>query len=71
MIFVIIYRYVLRFAEINVFLFFFILFITFAHPPYKGPLFPYTTEIHIYIEEVERKRLGRGVGLQLPAVSFS
>jgi hypothetical protein len=26
---------------------------------------------YIYIEEVERKRLGRGVGLQLPAVSFS
>jgi hypothetical protein len=28
------------------------------------------TEIHIYKEEVERKGLGREVGLQLPAESF-
>jgi hypothetical protein len=27
--------------------------------------------IYIYIEEVERKGLGRGVGPELPAVSFS
>jgi hypothetical protein len=28
-------------------------------------------ELHIYIEEVERKGLGRGTGLQLPAEGFS
>ncbi len=28
-------------------------------------------ELHIYIEEVKRKGLGRGVGPELPAVSFS
>jgi len=29
------------------------------------------TELHIYIEEVERKGLGRETGLELPAMSFS
>jgi hypothetical protein len=28
-------------------------------------------ELHIYIEEVSRKGVGRGMGLQLPAVGFS
>jgi hypothetical protein len=31
----------------------------------------YTIELHIYIEEVERKGLGRETGLQLPAEGFS
>ncbi len=39
----------------------------------KGMADPWSkiTELHIYIEEVERKGLGRGVGPELPAVSFS
>jgi hypothetical protein len=31
----------------------------------------YIIELHIYIEEVERKGLGRETGLQLTAMSFS
>ncbi len=37
-------------------------------------LYSTSNELHIYIEEVERKGLGRGTGLQLPAeglINFS